>query len=128
MEGVARPGGPADWALRRFGGNYPDATVVLARQCHAEVLGKLGLSLALFNISDGTASREGWRLALFSLISLLGMMVDSELSAKLEISVTFNWSELRDSDLTGHALDFKALMDGGFEKDAAARLAGFSQD
>ena len=60
-----------------------------------------GLSPSLFTErGDGTAQREGWRRAVFGVISPLGRMVESEFRTKLdEPGLRLVWDELRASDL-----------------------------
>ena len=71
-----------------------------------EVINACGLNVALFGMGNAAAVREAWRLALFGVLSPLGKLVEAELNAKLEDSVTISWQELRASDLivVGHAL------------------------
>ena len=94
----------------------------------SQALGALGLNEALFSGADSAALRESWRLALFSLIAPLGSLVESELRAKLDPSITLSWKELRASDLAGRARAFQSLVKGGKTVDEATQIAGLMVD
>ena len=98
--------------------------VEVAKMARAEALGVLGLNEALFGGADSAALREAWRLALFSLIAPLGHLVEAELQAKLDPSISLSWTELRASDLAGRARSFQAMVKGGKTVDEASQLAG----
>ena len=87
----------------RFGAEPPAALVELVTIASQEVYSACGLNQALWGGSQAAAVREAWRLCLFGVLSPLGRMVESELQAKLEDTVTLSWVELRASDLSGRA-------------------------
>ena len=72
--------------------------------------------------------REAWRLALFSLIAPLGALVQSELRAKLDPSISLTWTELRASDLAGRARAFGTMVKAGKSLEESAQLAGLLVD
>ncbi len=78
--------------------------------------------------ANAAATREAWRLALFGVLSPLGKLVESELKAKLEDSVTLSWQELRASDLSGRARAFQSMVGGGMPVADAVAIAGLMVD
>ena len=89
-----------------------------------EVYAACGLNPALFDLGTGTGGREAYRQALFSVISPLGRIVESELEEKLEQEITITWGELRASDVAGRARAFQSLVGGGLDIAAAAAASG----
>ena len=83
-----------------------------------------GLNPALFDLGTGTGSRESYRQALFSVISPLGKLVESELRDRLETDIKITWGELRASDVAGRARAFASLVQGGMDIVAAAAASG----
>ena len=81
-------------------------------------------TIALFGEGNAAATREAWRLALFGVLSPLGKLVESDLKAKLEDSVTLSWQELRASDLSGRARAFQSMVGGGIDVEKAISIAG----
>ena len=74
-----------------------------------EILSACGCSPSLFS-ATGTAAREAWRQLLFGVIQPLGRLIEAELSAKLEATISFDFSELRASDLQGRARAFQRVL------------------
>ena len=121
-DAAGRPSG--DWGVKHFGPSVGAGMVEVAKLARSEALAALGLNEALFGGADSAALREAWRLALFSLIAPLGALVQSEIRAKLDPSITLTWNELRASDLAGRARAFASLVKGGKTADEASTLAG----
>ena len=121
-------GGDAKVNLKaeRFGPEPPDSMVELLSASSQEVYAACGLNGALWGAGDAASTREAWRLALFSVLSPLGQLVESELQDKLEDTVTLSWQELRASDLSGRARAFQSMVGGGMEVERAAGLAGLT--
>ena len=117
-------GGMVDTKAKRFGAEPPQSLVNLADLASREIYAACGLSAALFGQGDAASTREAWRLALFSVVSPMGRLVESELKAKLEDSVTLDWTPLQASDLSGRARAFQSLAGGGMEIERAAMLSG----
>ena len=69
-------------------------------------------------------AREAYRLALFGVVAPLGRMVEAELTAKLEDSISLSWVEMRAADLMGRARSFKAMVEGGMPLADAVAVAG----
>ena len=101
---------------QRFGPEPGSALVQLVSVASQEVYAACGLNSALWGGAGGAgATREAWRLALFSVLAPLGKLVESELQEKLEDTVTLSWQELRASDLSGRAGPFKAWWAAGWK-------------
>ena len=113
-----------DLQTRRFGPEPPGSLVDLLDASSREVYAACGLSGALWGAGDAASTREAWRLALFSVLSPLGIIVQAELQEKLEDSVTLSWQELRASDLSGRARAFQSMVGGGMAVDKAVAVAG----
>ena len=75
-------------------------------------------------MGNAAAVREAWRLALFGVLSPLGKLVEAELNAKLEDSVTISWQELRASDLSGRARAMQSMVGAGMELSKAVSISG----
>ncbi|MDE0456263.1 MAG: phage portal protein [Chromatiales bacterium] len=114
----------AGWMQQRFGANPPAALVELHKRASTEVYAACGLSMALFDDSDGTSKREAYRQALHGSIAPLGRIVAAELSRKLETAVSLDWTELRAADIAGRARAFQSLVGGGMDITAAAAASG----
>ena len=121
-ESGGQPAG--DWGIKHFGPSIGQGMVETAKMARSEALGALGLNEALFMGADSAALREAWRLALFSLIAPLGHLVESELQAKIDPSISLSWTELRASDLAGRARAWQSLVKGGMGLKEASAIAG----
>ena len=119
-------GGDARVSLKseRFGAEPPSSMVALLSVASQEIYSAVGLNSGLWGGSSSAAVREAWRLALFSVLAPLGKLVESELRAKLEDTVTLSWQELRASDLSGRARSVQSLVGAGVPVQAAAKEAG----
>ena len=119
--------GEAKAALKseRFGADPPAGLVALMSAASQEVYAACGLNAALWGGAGGAgATREAWRLALFSVLAPLGKLVESELRDKLDDEVSLSWQELRASDLSGRARAFQSMVGGGMAVDQAVSVAG----
>ena len=116
--------GHTDLESKRFGAEPPQSLVNLHTMASHEIMNACGLNIALFGEGNAAATREAWRLALFGVLSPLGRLVESELQAKLEDSVTLSWQELRASDLSGRARAFQSMVTGGMDVAQAVSIAG----
>ena len=116
--------GRVDLDSKRFGAEPPQSLVNLHTMASHEIMNACGLNIALFGEGNAAATREAWRLALFGVLSPLGRLVESELQAKLEDSVTLSWQELRASDLSGRARAFQSMVGGGMDVAQAVSIAG----
>ena len=117
-------GTSVDLDTKRFGAEPPASLVALVSVASQEVYSACGFNSALWGGSQAASVREAWRLALFSVLSPLGRLVQSELQDKLEDTVTLSWQELRASDLSGRARAFQSMVGGGMPVDQAVSVAG----
>ena len=117
-----------EWMVKHFGPSVGPGMVETAKMARSEALAALGLNEALFMGADSAALREAWRLALFSLIGPLGQLVESEIRAKIDPSITLSWTELRASDLAGRARAFQSLIGGGMDIEKATAISGLMVD
>lgn len=117
-------GGRALWETKRFGPAPPAGLVELAKRASMEVYAACGLSMALFDESDGTSKREAYRQALHGTVAPLGRIVSDELSRKLATPIALDWTELRAGDIAGRARAFQALVGGGMDITVAAAASG----
>ena len=109
----------------RFGADPPSSLVQLLSAASQEVYAACGLNAALWGGAGGAgATREAWRLALFSVLAPLGRLVESELKDKLDDEVSLSWQELRASDLSGRARAFQSMVGGGMSVTDAVSVAG----
>ena len=114
-----------DLKTERFGPEPPASLVELVSVASQEVYSAVGLNQALWGGAGGAgATREAWRLALFSMLAPLGKLVESELQSKLEDTVTISWTELRASDLSGRSRAFQSMVNGGMSVTDAVAVAG----
>ena len=108
----------------RFGPEPPSGLVQLLSAASQEVYAACGLNASLWIGGEAAATREAWRLALFSVLAPLGKLVEAELREKLEDTVTLSWQELRASDLSGRARAFQSMVGGGMSVTDAVSVAG----
>ena len=102
----------------------PASLVELVSVASQEVYAACGFNTALWGGSQAASVREAWRLALFGVLSPLGIIVQAELQMKLEDTVTLSWQELRASDLSGRARAFQSMVGGGMAVADAVSVAG----
>ena len=112
------------WDSKRIGAKVPDSSIRAAELAFAEVLAACGLSVALFDGSQGTAKREAYRQVLHATIAPLGRIAAAELSAKLETSVVFDWKELRAGDVAGRSRALQSMVGAGMDLAKAMALSG----
>ena len=112
------------WKKQRFGADPPAPLVQQLTAASAEIYGACGVPVAVYTDSHGTAAREAWRQVLFGLLMPLGNLVAAELTLKLDSEVSFDWAELRASDIAGRARAFQSLVGAGMDVAKAAAQAG----
>ena len=115
----------ADYTQKRFGPDAPQAVVNLMQTASAEVFAACGISAVLFaQTGEGTARREAYRQFLFSVVAPLGRILAAELKAKVDPSISLDWTELRAADIAGRARAFQSMVGGGMDIAQAAALSG----
>ena len=117
-------GGNVALKPNRIGPNPPEGLVSVADLASREIYGACGISPSMFQISPAAALKESYRIALFNVIAPLGVLVQAELRAKLDASITLGWQELHAHDISGRARAFQQMVVGGMAIDKAVQLAG----
>ena len=118
-----------DWQTRRIGANPPEAMIELRKEVQASILAACGCPGSLIERSDGTLAREEMRRFLHSTISPVARVVADEMAVKLDTpGLSFDFSALFASDLSGRARAFQSIVGGGMEVGKAAALAGLMVD
>ena len=123
-----RTGGSTAWQVHRLGFMAPNEAVQAHKEASKMILATCGVPVELFESSDGTGQREGWRRLLFGTVAPIARMVEIELSRKLDTTVGFVFDELRASDLSGRARAYKTLVEGKMAPIQAERICGFSSE
>ena len=108
----------------RFGPEPPASLVELVSVAFQEIYAACGFNAALWGDSQAASVREAWRLALFGVLSPLGRLVESELQAKLDDAVSWSWTELRASDLSGRARSLQSMVNGVMPLTDAMAISG----
>ena len=84
----------------------------------------LGVPIALFSASDGTAQRESYRRFYSSTVEPLAGCLARELTDKLETDIKLGFSGRFAADLAGRARAFQSMVGAGMDPSKAAGLAG----
>ena len=109
-------GRSTDWTVRRVGAEPPSALVSLHELATREIYAACGVSPSM--------NRETFRQFFTTTMAPLGKIVAAELSNKLQVDLSFDWSELRAADITGRARAFQSLVAAGMDLDDAAKVSG----
>ena len=117
-----------DWMRQRLGPEPPASMVDLQETATREVLMACGVSPSLFGGATASASREGFRQLLHGTIAPLGRILEQELQAKLDPSITLSFESLFAADLQGRARAFQSMIGGGMDIERAAALSGLMID
>ena len=115
-----------DFMPSRFGIDPPEAVVSLRNDVAVSVLSccLIPPSLTQTN-SDGTAQRESYRRWVNLACIPTGRMVAAEFSRVLDVEISFEWSSLHASDVTGKARAAKSLAEiEGISVEQALMLSG----
>ena len=114
-----------DWQKRRIGAEPPESLIGLRKDVQASILGACGCPGSLLERSDGTLAREEMRRFLHSTISPVARIAASEMAVKLDTpGLSFDFSELFASDLSGRARAFQSMVGGGMDVERAMAKAG----
>ena len=108
----------------RIGPNPPEGLVSVAELASREVFSACGFNPSMFQVAPAAALKESYRIAFANVISPLGVLVQAELRAKLDASITLGWQELRAHDVSGRARAFQQMVAGGMDVAQAINLSG----
>ena len=127
--GEGRANSPkGDWESRRLGMDAPSSTVTLHDQVYRHVLAACGIPVELGIASgSGQGAREAYRRFIFSSVMPLARLVESELKNKLGVEVRLGFKDLQAADLSGRAVAFKKLVEGGVPSGEAFILASLEE-
>ena len=114
-----------DWAVKRLGPNPPETLQGLHESLSRQILAAAGVSTAILGGSDSAASREAFRQFLHSTLMPISNIVAHQLAEALDVpGLSFDFSSLFASDLSGRARAFGSMVKGGMDISKAAALAG----
>ncbi len=120
------------FAPQKYGAAPEQAFATLRGDVIEEIPGAFGIPPGLFAATgDGAGQREGWRRLWLGTIAPVGLMIQTELRAKLDPAATVDFDALRASDEDGRsravarrAQAFRTFADAGVGRAEALRLAG----
>ena len=116
-----------DWSPNRLGPDPPAALGEVMGQGFLEVLSACGVPPGLFLKVDGTSQRESYRRFFSLTVEPLAALLASELSEKLEASVSLSFKGRFAGDLAGRARAFQSMVGSGMDLARAAGLAGLME-
>ena len=115
----------ADWMPRRIGAAPPASLIELRDRASAGIVAAAGCPLSLIERTDGVLAREELRRYVHVTAEPAALVVAGELSHKLGApGLSFDFSALFASDLSGRARSFASLVKGGMAVQEAAALSG----
>ena len=109
-------------ARRRVG--IPAASIEAAKLAFGEVVAACGLSVALWDDSQGTGKREAYRQAIHTVVAALGRIVSAEMTSKMGSDIRLDWTELRAGDISGRAKALQSMVGAGMDLTKAMALSG----
>ena len=118
---------PVDFPVRRLGANPPDTLARLRRAVEESILAACGVPVSVLGGSTSSAARESYRQFLHGTIQPVADGVAAQINAQLDSDLSFDFSRLFASDLSGRARAFQSMVGGGMEVDRAAALAGLME-
>ena len=123
--GEGRGGAPqTDWKPNRFGANPPAPLEALRSSVGMAVLSACGVPVSLATDADGTSQRESWRRFVHGPVAALAGIVGAELEVKLGAPVSFGFSDLYASDLTGRSNSLLRLVKAKMSLPEARAVCG----
>ena len=126
--GAGQQGAPhADYQLRRLGADPPATLPELRRQAEESLLGSCGIPTSVLGAATATSSRESFRQFLHATISPVADDVAAQIGAQLGSEISFDFSKLQASDISGRARAFQSMVGGGMDVNKAAGLAGLME-
>ena len=112
------------WDSKRVGAAVPAASIEAAKMAFAEVVAACGLSVALWDDSQGTGKREAYRQAIHTVVAALGRIVSAEMTSKMGSDIRLDWTELRAGDISGRAKALQSMVGAGMDLTKAMALSG----
>ena len=112
------------WDSVRLGAAIPAASIEAAKLAFAEVVAACGLSVALWDDSQGTGKREAYRQAIHTVVAALGRIVSAEMTSKMGSDIRLDWTELRAGDISGRSRALQSMVGAGMDLTKAMALSG----
>ena len=107
-----------DWIQRRFGPTIPGDNVELLQVASRHVLSAIGCPSALWDGTEGAASREAYRFALYSWLLPTAGLIEAEISSKLT-ATSLDLKRLAAGDIAARARAVGILVGAGVTLDKA---------
>lgn len=115
----------SDWQQKRIGSEPPDVLRALRSDVGRHVAAACGIPADLIEAgTDAAGQREAYRRWLWASVVPLGRLVAEEASAKLDAAVSLTFDRLGAGDLQGRTRSVKQLVEAGWDRTEAARIAG----
>lgn len=112
-----------DWQQKRYGPEVPATSIQMRDTTGEAVMSVLGMPPGLYNAAGG-AQRESNRHFYTVTAEPLGVLIQDELSLKLEREVTITFPAATRSDISARSRAFASLIQAGLTHEAAAKQAG----
>lgn len=123
--GAGATGAPGtDYQPRRIGANPPASLPELRRQAEQSILAACGVPVSVLGGADASGAREAYRQFLHLTIMPVANGVAAQLGRHFDTELSFDFSRLFASDLSGRARAFQSMVGGGMDVSKAAALAG----
>lgn len=114
----------ADWRVTRLGAVLDAAAVNLRAEVQDSIFSACGLPPGLLASGSESSVRDSWRLFLAATIGPVTKVVEEEIGEKI-LPVKMSLTELRAADVATMARATHSLQQAGFERDTAAKMAGY---
>ena len=112
-----------DWVASRLGPNFPQSMAMVQEKSFMAVLAACGLSVALFDDSDGTSKREQLRQTHMNTVMPLARLLEHELTLKLETPITLKFDNYP-LDMVSRAQVIEKLSRAGVAMNVAMAAVG----
>ena len=116
-----------DWQASRLGPMPPESMATVRKDAFEAVLAACGCPPSRFMDAGGTAQREALRRWHLGTVMPLARLLETELTAKLEITVGLKFDN-NPLDLAGPAQSFQKFVAGGVPVNEALALSGLMAD
>ena len=113
-----------DWVAERLGPDPPVALTEIMERGFSQMLAAFGCPAGLFADADAGGQREAYRRYYSATVEPLAVMLERELSDKLEVDIGLSFSGRFSGDLAGRARAFQSMVGAGMDTNKAAGLAG----
>lgn len=115
-----------DWVASRLGPNFPASMATVQEKSFMAVLAACGLSVALFDDSDGTSKREQLRQVHMNTVLPLVRQLEHELTMKLETPVKLVFDKYA-LDMVSRAQVVDKLVRAGVDTTTAMMAVGLDE-